>query len=1602
MSILKAKNHYMAAEISKQFVTELIETFRHQITNPLLPEFIRQFYAHLPAEEFNHAEPQEWFNIANSMVKFAAFRKASEPKIRVYNPDIEHHGWSSPYTIIEMVNNDMPFLVDSITAELNRQGFKIYEIVHPIMYMKRDASGELIEVLSVEDAARDPEAAIESIMHFQVSTIGTQSALEALEAGLYYILKNVYHAVQDWRPMLGQLEQLMQQLPKAFLQQEYSSETIAFLKWLSEDNFTFLGCVSYHISAASRARTPITNSEKGIFHVMGKELHRTIARHEIESESRGVMVEIGKINKMSPVHRSAYLDYIKVTVNMGNGADIEEHYFLGLFTSIVYYQSATLIPLIRKKIDAVLRRSGFNPTSHTGKELVTILQAFPRDELFQYSEEELYHTCMGILALLVRPRVRAFIRIDHTKQFTHCMIFVPRERFSTAIGEKIQQMVMKLCGGTMANQAVLLSDSLLARWHFIIHTPEAVTEIPIETIEDSIEALTGRWDDAMRLILMNQYGAKKGEILASFYEGAFPVAYKDKFTAEMTVKDILKIEQAFTEQRVTFDIQDTHEENIWQLKIYSPEQHLPLSTILPILEHMSFFILDEHAFQIQGSKGEKNTARTCWLHLLRLKPSQSVHIGLSAVKPLIEEALFRIWQKDAQDDGFNMLIIAAGLTWRQTALLRGFSKYLRQIRFPYSELYIQEVLVKYPSLTGAIISLFEARFCPDLLQPRDTQCQHILHTIQKGMLNVKSSSEDKVLKRMVELCQAITRTNYYQRDLDGQFKPYISFKCDSQKVQDLPLPKPYAEIFVCSPRVEAIHLRGGKVARGGLRWSDRSEDFRTEVLGLVKAQMAKNAVIVPVGSKGGFVVKQPPQEDREALLKEAIFCYQTFLRGLLDITDNFVNGTVTPPLHVIRHDEDDPYLVVAADKGTATFSDIANAIAREYHFWLDDAFASGGSAGYDHKKMGITARGAWVSVERHFRELNIDIQCTDFTVVGIGDMSGDVFGNGMLLSQHIQLVGAFNHIHIFIDPNPDAAKSFAERKRLFELPRSTWMDYDRSLISEGGGIFERSAKSIPISAAMKERFGLTQDEISPELLIQALLKAPIDLLWNGGIGTYVKASDETNEMVGDKTNDLLRINGRELRCKVVGEGGNLGFTQRGRIEYARKGGCINTDAIDNSAGVDCSDHEVNIKICLTRAIQLKLLKPDDRNPLLEAMTDSVAALVLRDNQLQTQALSMAQSQGIKLMELQARLIGILEKEGILDRHLEFLPSESEISRRLASQEPFTRPELAVQLAYSKLSIYNHLLNSTFPDEPYLEQDLLNYFPEIMQEKFAQAIKEHPLRREIIATIASNSIVNRAGSMFFHLSQEDTGLKGCDIARAYIIARDAFELEALWKEIEALDGKVPVSVQMDLFWESKRLLQRIIFWLLRNAPQPLDMGALVAEITPAVSSIKRHLQESLVGEAKLLFEKRRETYISEGVPAKVATQVASLSALASACDLVQILQQQNVPYEQVARVYFAVGTRFQLVWLRSAINQLNAENYWQRLSLQTLLEDMFDQHRRLAAEIVKEGSNLEEWCTDHEKQVARYDEFLALLKSQDAPEFAMLVVAAKRLDALIGG
>ncbi|MBL8438600.1 MAG: NAD-glutamate dehydrogenase [Zoogloeaceae bacterium] len=1597
---------------------ELVEAVMNQLRQKLpadqaqlVEAFGRQYFAQVAPEDISEYACADLYGAMLSHFNFARRFPDGPAKLRVYNPRQEEHGWESTHTVIEILQRDMPFLVDSITMEVNRQGLTQHLIIHPVIKIQRDDAGLLVGVVADRGA---PEGRFESVIHVEVGRRTEAADLAALEQGLARVLGDVTAAVEDWRPMQERvaecIREVQQGVPKELGDTE---EERAFLEWVAAENFTFLGYREYRLmeDQGEIHLDAVPGSGLGVLREAQAERSAGFSALPAEIRARAKeprLLVLTKSNTRATVHRPGYLDYIGVKRFDAAGQVIGERRFLGMYTSTAYHANPEAIPLLRRKAAHIMARAGFLPRSHAAKALTTILQQYPRDELFQIGDDELYDHAMGILRLGERQRTRLFVRQDPYGRYFSCLIFTPRENYDTVLRQRFQAILMQVFEGHSSDFEVQLSESVLARILIVIRTaPGASPAFEVRDLEARLVRAARRWEDDLHAALLEHCGEERASGLFSRYRAAFPAGYREEHAVRAAVQDIELMESLTDAEALALSLYVPLESAPGHLRfrLLQRGKPVPLSVSLPILERMGVRVLEDRPYEIEVADGPP-----VWIHDFGMVAGDLGELRIEGLREVFQEAFRRVWRSQAENDDFNRLVLHARFNWREVALLRAYAKYMKQAGVAFSQAYMEQTLAGYPAVARKLVSLFQLRFDPAANGDRAAGERALVAEIKADLEKVANLDDDRILRQFLALVLATLRTNFFQPGQDGAVKAWISFKFDSSRIPGLPEPKPAYEIFVYAPYMEGVHLRGGRVARGGLRWSDRMEDFRTEVLGLVKAQMVKNAVIVPVGSKGGFVVKNPPPAgDREALLQEGIACYRTFLRGLLDLTDNLVAGQVVPPPAVVRHDGDDPYLVVAADKGTATFSDYANEISREYGFWLADAFASGGSAGYDHKKMGITARGAWESVKRHFRQLGHDTQTKDFTVVGIGDMSGDVFGNGMLLSPHIRLVAAFDHRHVFIDPNPDAAAGIAERQRLFQLPRSSWADYDLSKISEGGGVWPRSAKSIPLSPQVRTVLDVTAEALTPQELIRAILMAPADLLYNGGIGTYVKASDEPNSAVGDRANDGIRINGGELRVRVVGEGGNLGLTQKGRIEFALKGGRICTDAIDNSGGVDCSDHEVNIKILLNGVVAEGDLTPKQRDKLLADMTDEVAALVLRDNYFQTQVIAIMAGRAGDLLDQHARYMRHLANAGRLNRRIEFLPFDEEIAERKAKGLGLTAPELAVLLAYSKLELYDVVLASDVPEDPYIATALDRYFPQPLRERFGEAIRRHPLRREIISTHVINSMINRVGASFVFRMHEESGAAGPDIVRAYIATREIFDLVHFWKRIEALDNQVADATQTAMVVAAQQLIVHGTLWFLRRREHLRDLDVTLKRFAPGVAELVRVSYDLLTASYRSDLDAEIAHLVALGVPEPLARQAACMGVLHSALDIVEIAGESGRGPGAVAEAYSTLDGNLDLHWLWRQVVALPTDTHWQGLARKAMLDDLAAQLRNLTAGVLRLGDDdsecahlIAQWRDSQAYQLGRWEQVRSELKAAGNLDMSMVAVALRELRALVPG
>ncbi|MCQ4269102.1 NAD-glutamate dehydrogenase [Pseudomonas stutzeri] len=1609
---------FFTAASKADFQQQLQSALAQHVDGQLLAQlalFAEQFFGIVALAELTERRMSDLVGSTLASWRLLERFEPEHPQVRVFNPDYEKHGWQSTHSVVEVLHPDMPFLVDSVRMELTRRGYSIHTLQNSVLQVRRAADGSLLELLPADVVADD--SSVESLIFIEIDRCASPTDLRELEQALLGVLADVRLAVGDFHAMKSKVAEVRTLVQAGDLAQRIDGDELAeiedFLDWLADDHFTFLGYEEFTLSDSPEGGCIVYDegSLLGLSRKLRVDLsaeERSLLPSSLAYLREPLLLSFAKSSTPCRVHRPAYPDFVSIREFDAHGQVVRECRFMGLFTSSVYTQSVRRIPYIRRKVDAVVRRSDFGGSTHLAKELVQVLEMLPRDELFQASERELYENAVAIVQIQERARLRLFLRFDPYRRFCYCLVYVPRDSYSTESRMRMQQVLLDRLQASDCEFSTYFSESVLIRVQFILRLdPSRLPEVDPQRLEQEVLQACRSWQDEYAGLVVERFGEAQGINLLGDYPKGFPAGYRERFSAQSAVVDMQHVLSLSDERPLVMSFYQpiTAEENRLHCKLYHIDTPLPLSDVLPIMENLGLRVLGEFPFRLQHKSG-----RECWIHDFAFTYAAGLEIDLLEINEPLQDAFVNINNGAAENDAFNRLVLTAGLTWREVALLRAYARYLKQIRMGFDLGYIASTLLNHTDIARELVRLFKTRFYlarklgeDDLADKQQRLEQAILTALDE----VAVLNEDRILRRYLALIKATLRTNFYQPDANGRAKEYFSFKFDPRAIPEMPRPIPMFEIFVYSPRVEGVHLRAGKVARGGLRWSDREEDYRTEVLGLVKAQQVKNAVIVPGGAKGGFIPRRlPAGGSRDEIQAEAIACYRIFISGLLDLTDNLKDGQVVAPAGVLRYDADDPYLVVAADKGTASFSDIANGIAADYDFWLGDAFASGGSAGYDHKKMGITARGAWVSVQRHFRERGIDVQRDAISVIGVGDMAGDVFGNGLLMSPAVQLVAAFNHLHIFVDPDPDPAGSFAERRRLFELPRSAWTDYDSALISPGGGVFSRSAKRIVITAQMRERFAIDAEELTPNELINALLKAPVDLLWNGGIGTYVKSSTETHADVGDKANDAVRVDGNELRAKVVGEGGNLGMTQLGRVEFALHGGSSNTDFIDNAGGVDCSDHEVNIKILLNELLAAGDMTGKQRDQLLHEMTDAVAELVLYDNYKQTQALSQAQYRSRERAGEYVQLIAALESEGLLDRKLEFLPSDDALAERAALGKGLTRPELSVLISYSKIELKEALLKSRVPDDDYLAREMESAFPQLLGERYRDVMLRHRLRREIVSTQIANDLVNHMGITFVQRLSEATGMSAANVAGAYVIVRDIFHLPHWFRQIEALDYKVPAELQLRLMDELVRLGRRATRWFLRNRRSELDAARDVAHFGPRVAALGLKLDGLLEGSTRELWQSRYQRYTAAGVPELLARMVAGTSHLYTLLPILEAADETGQPPIKVASTYFAVGGALELPWYLQQLTSLPVESTWQALAREGFRDDLDSQQRAITVSILQMESGAQQpaacvmaWLEQRGYHVDRWRGMLAELRATSTPDYAMYAVASRELQDL---
>ena len=1584
-------------------------------SDPELEELVHEYYRHVSPDDIIERNPRDLIGAVTSHRETARIRREGTSVVRAYTPTRERDGWTSDHSVIEIVTDDMPFLVDSVSGALAMMDRPIHLIVHPQIPVVRDFSGNLQRTLDVDMGPLPDDAIIESWMHVEVERETSPSDLTQIELQIQTVLRSVREAVEDWPKLSAAAQSAADDIDTnrpSTVDPAEIEESIEFLWWLIRDNFTFLGYREYSLSESGEFLDAVPGTGLGIMRSdrPADRAHTPLTPDIARLAREPHILVLTKANTRSTVHRTSYLDYVGVKMFDDAGNVVGERRFLGLYTSSAYMQPIDSIPLLRSKVQRVLDGSELRFDSHSYKDLVQVLETYPRDELFEISDEELEATALGILHMQDRRQVRVFLRRDQYGRSVSCMVYLPRDRYTTAVRLEMMEILRREFQASSIDYTARVSESQLVRLHFVVRSARGQT-LPIvdqNELEFAIAQTTRFWQDVFVDALNESCDEEEAGRLRRMYIGAFPEAYKEDFSADTGVADVLVLDDLEHDGALALNLYEPADaqQGERRFKIYRRGSEISLSTVLPVLQSLGVEVVDERPYDMSLDDGT-----SLWLYDFGIRILGGPSFDLPTLKSRFEDAFRAIWLAQAEVDNLNSLVVSAGLTWRQIVIIRAYTRYLRQAGTSFSQLYIEQTHISNVAIARSLVALFEARFDPARESDRAVVVEDIDGDIQAALDDVASLDQDRILRSFLSLISATLRTNFYQSGRDGQRHDYLSFKLDPAQIPDLPLPKPKFEIWVYSPKVEGVHLRFGSVARGGLRWSDRREDFRTEVLGLVKAQMVKNAVIIPVGAKGGFFVKRSPDPtvDRDAWLAEGIACYRVFISALLDITDNLVNGAVVPPVEVVRYDSDDPYLVVAADKGTATFSDIANDVAMSYGFWLGDAFASGGSAGYDHKAMGITARGAWESVKRHFRELGVDTQSEDFTVVGVGDMSGDVFGNGMLLSEHIRLVSAFDHRHIFIDPEPNAARSFAERQRLFDLPRSSWADYDASLISPGGGVFSRSAKAIALTPQIRKALDISEDveHVTPQELMRAILCAPVDLLWNGGIGTYVKATSESQTDVGDKSNDAIRLNGSQLRARVVGEGGNLGFTQLGRIEAARAGVKLNTDAIDNSAGVDTSDHEVNIKILLDQVVRDGQLTTAERDTFLAGMTDEVAELVLYDNYAQNVTLGNDRALAVQMLSVQKRFIRSLEVSGQLERGLEFLPTDADIDIRMSTGHGLTSPELAVLLAYAKISLTTELTASSLADEPWFASVLREYFPAPIVERYGHILDAHPLRSEIITTEIANAMINDGGSTFVFRAVEETGAGAVEIARAYTVSREVFGLRDFWNKINELDSKIPTVAQAAMYLESRRLLDRATRWFIMARGGRVDVGGEIARIGDDLRRISSQVQDLLVGVEHDRLVRRTDELVALGAPDELALETASLLDAYGLLDVVEIARVTGADVLDVARLYFVLSERYEVDVMLSRITQLPRDDRWGSLARMALRSDLYGALSGLTRTVVEATPGMtdavqrvESWESHQAEGLARARATLDEIAALETFDVATLSVALRTIRTLV--
>ncbi len=1596
--------------------------------------FLKTFYANVPKEDMEMMAPENIAFTASNHLKLSHSRKIGDPPaISILTPTQSKEGWNAGRTIIDIANDDMAFLVDSTIAEIIRHNYQISVFIHPILHVTHTKAG-VIKELHTEQ--KNGKTIGQSHIHVELNRALTPKQCDKLKEDLLRVLSDTKFANRDWQAMRAKLSQaktVLENAPskyKAALISEYQ----AFLEYLHDNNFTLLGYREYKFKKYGETikSETVNGSSLGLLSNEVRPVYINKARKCLSDKEQNYRLKqdpltISKVNKKSTVHRPVPLDAITIKQYDKTGKVIGEVLFIGLFTSVTYSRSVTDIPLLRMKVDNVIKKSQYANASHNHKSLKHILEKYPRDEILQMSESDLCEHVTSILRLQERPQIALYTRLDPFSRFISCLVYIPKERFETKLRKKLQQVLESNLGGICTNYKVTQDDSPLCRVLFQIDIndlPKA-PKFKNDELEEQLILAGQSWQDKLRQTIEDEVSnPEEAAKMLDYYGDSFSISYRENYTPHQAVLDIRRVNSIIDGDEIDLELyeQKENDKNVIRLKLYHAKTPLALSDVLPIMENMGLDVITELPSEVRPSNFEDKV----WIHDFLLEPSsKNKDIDIEQAKESFEDVFKKTWNVEMENDSLNMLSLYAHMPWHDIAILRGYLHYLRQTSVGLSLPYMESAITSYPDISKSLVSFFKNKFDPNKKNMDEKEIKKQISKIYTSLESVKSLDHDRIFRSLAELVKATLRTNFYQLNDDGNHKTYLSFKLDSSQISELPQPKPYREIFVYSARVEGVHLRGDKIARGGLRWSDRHEDFRTEVLGLMKAQQVKNAIIIPMGAKGGFVVKNPPSNgDRQAIQEEGIACYKLFIRGLLDITDNRKGSDIINPDDVVRYDEDDPYLVVAADKGTASFSDIANSLSEEYGFWLGDAFASGGSAGYDHKKMGITARGAWESVKRHFREVNHDIQNEEFDVIGIGDMAGDVFGNGMLLSKHIRLIGAFNHLHIFCDPDPNAETSHEERQRLFNEVKG-WDEYNLSYLSQGGMIFNRNEKSLTLTEEIKKRFDIKDDKLSPNELIRHMLKARTDLLWFGGIGTYIKATSERHGDVGDKGNDNLRVNATEVRAKVIGEGANLAITQEARIEYAQNGGMLNADYIDNAGGVASSDDEVNIKILLGDVMRKSKYKMDKkkRNKLLESMTEDVVKHVLRGNYQQAQGISLMEYHSANNISGQGKLINYLKDKVGLSRSLEKLPQQDEIDQRAKMGKGLTRPELSVLQSYAKIAYTAQLLDSDIVETKAMEERLLRYFPKKLAKNYPKEIIDHRLKNEIIATTLANGIVNRMGPDFIRDRMESCGASCEEVAKAYIIVREAFGLRDIWGHIESLDGKVPAMIQLNALSETARMVERAVTWFLTRFGRKLEINRDIAKFEDGIKAVKEHMNNVVPEDLLNKIKQLTQSGVENGLPKELAHDISIMPILGSACDIIRISIDYKFDFPITARLYFEIGDYFHLDWMRQKARHLPTDGQWSSQALEGLVDQLYTCQAGLAIRILKDmgkeiqktnqkkksdigcigcDSILQAWIDDRGAQAKLLEPLFNELRRSANMDLSMLIIAEQRLRNLYGG